>query len=263
MRKKAGFTLAEALLTLALIGMVAAIILPFLYDSVRNKKLATSFKNIYAETHSALTNIALNEDCGNSLICTSTMKGSPEQSTRQLGDKFTEFGMGSSKICGMADTGCFSHNIRSGLGAESSNTLVNTLNGVVNFNGVQPYTFISARGSSFAIFSFGLSCFTDKDQEAAIRQYRGAYTFTPVNEDVEKNPMNNICGIIVVDVNGENSPNIWGRDVFGMWITDNKKLDLQTFGNIHDNILKDNSCTAQNSLGCATKLLDAGWEMHY
>ena len=191
------------------------------------------------------------------------LQGSSEASTKAFGDEFVKVGMSASKTCGQDDNTCFSYSIRNGLEGVASAPLKNTLSPVIDIDKL--YTFISTRGTSFALYSFGLGCLNSSNASDAssISQYRSTYSFTDANEDISKNPMNNICGIIVIDVNGASSPNQWGRDVFGLWITDNGKLDLTPFGNKNDKKLREDSCTENNSLGCAATIINAGWEMKY
>ena len=51
--KKSGFTLAETLITLGIIGVVAAITIPGLSNKIRGKRLQTQFKKTYSELNQA------------------------------------------------------------------------------------------------------------------------------------------------------------------------------------------------------------------
>ena len=53
-KKKAAFTLAEVLITLGIIGIVAALTMPMLMNDVRNKELEANFKKKSAEVQNAL-----------------------------------------------------------------------------------------------------------------------------------------------------------------------------------------------------------------
>lgn len=52
-KERFGFTLAEVLITLGIIGVVAAITIPNLMTHLRNKKLESQFKKTYAELNIA------------------------------------------------------------------------------------------------------------------------------------------------------------------------------------------------------------------
>ena len=80
--------------------------------------------------------------------------------------------------------------------------------------------------------------------------------------------MLSLCGFIVVDVNGPKRPNTWGRDVFGMWVTDKSVLGVYPFGGNFDKAFR-NMCNvttgdaAQDTRGCAAQLIKDGWKMKY
>ena len=53
--KKSGFTLSEVLLTLGIIGVVAAMTVPSLMNSTEDKKLAAAAKKAYNTLQNAIT----------------------------------------------------------------------------------------------------------------------------------------------------------------------------------------------------------------
>ena len=53
--KKCGFTLAEVLITLGIIGVVAAMTLPALVSHYKSKELSTALKKFYSEINQAIT----------------------------------------------------------------------------------------------------------------------------------------------------------------------------------------------------------------
>ena len=95
--------------------------------------------------------------------------------------------------------------------------------------------------------------------------YMDAYVY---DKDNPSNQMLSLCGFIIIDVNGKQSPNIWGRDVFGMWVTDRSVLGVYPFGGEFDNAFR-NKCNmtsvddTQDTRGCAAQLIKDGWEMKY
>lgn len=62
--RKFGFTLAEVLITLGIIGVVAAMTMPVLINNVRNKQLETAFKGAYSILSQAVQQVA-NDEGGN------------------------------------------------------------------------------------------------------------------------------------------------------------------------------------------------------
>lgn len=53
-----GFTLAEVMITLAIIGLVAEMTIPTLMNSVQNAQFRNGFKNMYSTTTQAVSSIA-------------------------------------------------------------------------------------------------------------------------------------------------------------------------------------------------------------
>lgn len=60
-RKKIGFTLAEVLITLGIIGVVASMTIPSLLTDISNKKLKTQFFNTYSDLNQAAKLFYANE----------------------------------------------------------------------------------------------------------------------------------------------------------------------------------------------------------
>ena len=79
-------------------------------------------------------------------------------------------------------------------------------------------------------------------------------------------------GILEIDVNGENKgPNQWGRDAFGFTI--DRKGILRPYAGINYETLKKNPSFCGNietgdisnasGMGCATRIIHDGWKMNY
>ncbi len=58
---KSGFTLAEVLITLVIIGVIAAIIVPIMFYQLRNQELESRFKKTSSELQQALTKVKFDE----------------------------------------------------------------------------------------------------------------------------------------------------------------------------------------------------------
>ena len=59
---KRGFTLAEVLITLGIIGVVAAMTMPTLNAKFQKREFITELKKIYSEIYQALGKLALNNE---------------------------------------------------------------------------------------------------------------------------------------------------------------------------------------------------------
>ncbi len=271
MRKQKGFTMAEILTVLMLIGFVAVLTLPYMINEFNKSRWAVTFKRSFAETFNALQAVALDEDCANSLTCTKIFEGGQPASTKKFGDAFTGV-LATSAICGITSgDDCFSHKIRVGLSPNSKlQTVRETLLDIFQFN-TEMYTFRTNRGVSYALLSFGLSCLNQKTPENAmyVDAYHNAYVYNyDETKDDPSNQMLSLCGFIVMDVNGPQSPNVWGKDVFGVWITDRSVLGVYPFGGDFDNAFR-NKCnvtteaSSQDTRGCAAQLIKDGWKITY
>ena len=74
-RKKAAFTLAEVLITLGIIGIVAAMTLPSLINNIRNKDLEARFKTAYSLVSQAVLRMSLDEPEIAEFYCARTADG--------------------------------------------------------------------------------------------------------------------------------------------------------------------------------------------
>ena len=67
---KKGFTLAEVLITLSILGVVAAIMIPNIIQNYQKRLTITKLKKAYAVLENATQNIAVNSGCiGKDLVC--------------------------------------------------------------------------------------------------------------------------------------------------------------------------------------------------
>lgn len=246
--------------------------LPFLMTEFNKSKWTITFKRSFAETYNALSKMALDEDCANSLTCTRVFSGGQVASTKMFGDAFSSQ-LALSSNCGVSQNDdCFSHKIKVGIsGAPKEQTVRETLLDKFNFaNDLRFYTFRTTRGVSYALFSFGLNCLNIPGEynELYWRAYVYGYDDNKDELNNAKNQMLSLCGFIVIDVNADQRPNTWGRDVFGMWVTDRSLVGLYPFGGEYDRAFRNKCNTTtgdsiQDTRGCAAQLIKDGWKMTY
>ena len=292
MVKKRGFTLSEILVVLGLIGVIALILIPYLFQVFQKERWINIYKRTFSETYQALSLMALEEDCAKSLACTGVFGGTLENSTEKFGRLFSSK-MKIKTNCGMTTNGgqCFSHKVRSlfkvtDSKTNSAETIKESLtnnpagdNTNITWGNLKfPYTFTNLRGVSYALFSFGTDCLKSSDvgeNEDYLNFYvirardAEALNNPKIPENDDENQMLNLCGFIVIDVNGSEKPNVWGKDVFGLWVTDTKTLGVYPFGGASDKLFYQ-KCKKVSSLpdkfdgrGCAARIIEDNWSMRY
>lgn len=191
MRKKA-FTLAEVLITLGIIGVVAAITIPTLMQKKAEQETAGKLKKAYSTLSQAFT-LAVQEN------------GTPD--TWNLGGVYNSQGainmlnifanyLKLTKKCGVS-AGCFpdvNYKFLTGVPSGDNSTYYDNPN--LNFN-----HYANAQMSDGTLIGFTI-------RSSDCTTPRGT---TPL--------LNNTCGGIVVDVNGFNDPNQLGIDTFCFYIS--------------------------------------------
>lgn len=177
--KKCAFTLAEVLITLGIIGVVAAMTLPSLIANHREKQTVVQLKKVYAALSNAYVS-ALDE------YGTPADWGLPPKSQSGCGqvfmDKFGKY-LQFAKQCGVSGDGCYPKKLLSISGAvDSSDTILN--DNLVSRS-------VLSDGAAIALKVWDINCYKEHD----------------------------ICAFFEVDVNGLKKPNQYGRDVFRFYVT--------------------------------------------
>ena len=177
---KTGFTLAEVLVTLAVIGVIAALTIPGILQNAEKKQLAARAKTAFSIMSQATNQLIADNDgnlAGNCFVGDLQQ----EQVLNCYAGKLSII-----KNCGTG-TGCF------------PDVMYKYLNGSdwANINHYNRGKAILNNGMSVYFFDDNGDCSTDYGD----------------------GPMNYTCGGIMADVNGFNGPNTIGRDLFRMYIT--------------------------------------------
>lgn len=179
----AGFTLAEVLITLGIIGIVSAMTMPALVGKYQEKSTVTRVKKFYSMMSQAL-NFAIAEhgtvDTWEYYNDGTTFN---KQSSIEFAEYFKKY-LKISKDCG-PNSGCL------------ANTEIKYLNDSgkwSNYDSTNHYKMILADGSYLWLRNHYKNCL----------EVDGV---TP-----------NVCGLLWLDINGKNQPNTFGKDVFVFYI---------------------------------------------
>lgn len=242
--KRAAFTLAEVLITLGIIGVVAALTIPTLMNNVTNQQYVTKLQKVYTTLNQAIQKYEVDNGCMGDLKCTGLYSDTIANNISKW-DDFVNNYLKVVKNCGIStDQDCFPVEYFLNIaGSDDTNIAANY------------YKFVLADGTSLA-FQRTSDC--------------GTYTTADPSNQVY-----GYCGEIRIDVNGNAKPNKKGRDYFNFGATQyhgvvavygsyalNKAagIDIWSTTNVGMNCLT--TATSYGS-GCAARIIDEGWKMNY
>lgn len=246
MNKKIGFTLAEVLITLAIIGIVASMTIPNLIANNHKVEYVTGLKKAYTVFNQALAQMTANSGCVQDLKCTGVYLTTSNFTT--FGDEIVKY-FNVTKNCKTTDSGCFAGAVAPYIdGSGTKNTTYDT----------DSYRFITSDGMAFALLDdLGFNCQTGPSSTPGDNTYV-------------------VCGKLYVDVNGpKRGPNTLGRDIFHFLITNGKGAYLYPVGGAEvssqawknyetDTIARcDIGAAALNGSYCAGRVMEEGWVMNY
>jgi prepilin-type N-terminal cleavage/methylation domain-containing protein len=206
--RKHAFTLAEVLITLGIIGVVAAMTLPTLIQKQKEKQTVVKLKNIYSILSQAYTRAVQEygpptewEGLGN------VVADDFRKSANSLLDHFAPF-LKYTEICRAENVGTANAKCKYNEG-----TLIKAINGQIDDyfsadNGNATYARLRLNNGAFVSFSY----FANANRPAC-----------GVSE-------NDNCGYISVDINGKKLPNQQGVDIFSFFIMNNRILPMGGIG---------------------------------
>ena len=247
-RRVGAFTLAEILITLGIIGIIANMTIPQLVADSQKRQYTTGLEKAYTEFNQALIQIASDSGCIGDLACTGIFD--PSTTQESLGNELVKY-FKLAKNCesnngGPTIYGCMSNNTSANYDGTSARQ---------NYYDVPFfYRFITSGGVSFMTGNWKKNC-TDS-----------------LSTGVTNN-MTQVCAEMYVDVNGFKKPNNVGRDIFHFYITNGKGPLLYPSGGADDNNNSPwidssgspRSCYSGDAYGdyCAGRVIEEGWQMKY
>lgn len=235
------FTLAEVLITLMIIGVVAAMTIPGFIAEHQQHVYVTTLKKAYAMGNQALQKAA-RDNCGNNSLDCLIVHFAPGSYQDKIGTSLADQYNVTKTCSGINIAECYT--------AHKDN-----YDGVGSANSYSTYAFTTVDGLSIGYENYG-TCETD-------------------TQFLEDSPLRNICAGLYIDVNGLKGPNAMGKDTFAFYVTSNKvPLLVPMYSQYEDGPYwggdsswwaKGASCTKDNKdgWGCAARIMEEGWEMTY
>lgn len=210
---KPAFTLAEVLVTLAVIGVVASLTIPPIVKNTQDAQLKAAFKNNFSTASQAVRAIAADNN--------GTLKGSlallqPDNIVSGWSPYFKHV-----KTC-QYQSGCWH-------AANDWKELDGDL-----INSTRDVGFITPNG---ALLTFSMSNTQCANFSYGTIQGKG------------------ICGYIVIDVNGFKQPNTLGKDIYHMWVQEDRISPRGSQGDLYVNYCQPGVSQTNAGYGCAAKVL--------
>jgi len=231
-----GFTLAEVLITLGIIGVIAAMTIPTLVANYQQQVYVTELKKVYTELNQVFINYAAAEGCPGDLACTGMFDGASQEAN--IVNTLASY-IKYSKNCGRSGTG--------------PNDCITT------------YKYLD---NSSSAGMWGGQALTESGYSFVINDYFATNCATSNGNG----PLSSNCAEIFVDVNGKQKPNMLGRDWFAFFITKTGVLYPQGSilsapgGSNWNTATQSSNCrtdVASYGRGCAGRIMENSWMLDY
>ncbi|MFA7657940.1 MAG: type II secretion system protein [Candidatus Gastranaerophilaceae bacterium] len=230
---KRGFSLAEVLVTLTIIGVLAALTVPVLIANSQKAAYVAGVKSAYSKWNQALIQMAADSGCIGDLSC---FFDSADKKT--MGDKIAKY-FNVAKNCDTTTSGCFSDTIALNFDGTNTNS---------GYDSTSYYRFITSDGIAVYL----------GDSYSGCSGSAGSLT--------------KICMTsFYIDVNGLKKPNALGRDIFRFaLVNDNGPALYPRGGAKYYHWKASNLCnygynggTNKDGQCCAGRIIEESWQMNY
>lgn len=212
-----GFTLAEVLITLGIIGIVASLTIPALVGKYKDKVFIAQTKKTYAVVQTAFNQWMYDKGCSDYACLFEQSKTQAE-----LADEFLSY-FKSVKTCKLYASGCLADTIKLPKATNDGNGKL-----AVAY-GKNWYRAILADGSVVGILPYvngDENCgriFVDR-----LKDENGNYISDGQGGYKTKETYSRQCGILLIDANGLKAPNQLGADVYTFIIQNTKIYNYHT-----------------------------------
>lgn len=189
-KKFQGFTIAEVLITLGIIGIIAELTIPAIIKETKKIEYVALFKKSYSVLSQTYQQIVSdNDSIRSAMINVNDSAG--------FANLFIQK-MRVAQNCGLQpeESPCFRLIFRSLDGTPFS---INEITGLIN--AYEPNHFITIDGIAYSFYLLEPACNAEATKSQSVIQ-------------------NQTCGIVAVDINGPGKgPSTAGRDLFFLWVT--------------------------------------------
>lgn len=255
--RKVAFTLAEVLIVIGIIGVVAEMTIPALINQVSNAAQASQVKKFYSEFQQGISTYMQNTGCAD-VSCTSLFTGLTTDAAQQA-------------VMKTAVPNIFRLRYNYGYNSASLSSYSTR------------YLAASTVASSKPFYN-GYAVLT-KDNFLISIQDTDAGNCASHSANVNDTRLKNYCSVIIVDVNGPDSPNRIGKDTFYFYLGNDgfiypaNSIEYARMASDAVSVTADanywpNAATCgtrasatipagQIGLGCAARLMENNWEFDY
>lgn len=239
MINKKGYTLAEVLVCIAIVGIIAALIVPSLVNKTNKSTLGATLARTVELTQTGMTNIIQeanrNSEDGNSVVGLSAIQ---KKDIGLEGDDSDDYIM---------DDDNYGSLLRSYFDTEDFDDY--TTANIKDYTGANPNN---------AILS-DLNAFRFKKLNSAVI-FQKAQNLDNADKDT-------IIARVIIDANGIAAPNRFGEDVFLFGLTNSGVLipaGSKQYYDFDDNVAED-ACADEvgDGLACAARVMADKWEIKY
>ena len=213
--RKSAFTLAEVLITLGIIGVVAAMTLPSTVAKYKDKVLVSQAKKLYSETMNGIKLYTAKNNCADASCLFDTSKNTDEVNREffKVLEGATYCGQGNKKDV------CQKYMVL-------SNKKINNGYGQTGYgdNISQPFIVLKT-GSIIKIIQYS-QCI--REYEYNLRDENGNFVIGDDGQPEKATGTTDSCAYIYLDSNGQKGPNQKGADVFRHTFNSNGKINIDS-----------------------------------
>ena len=215
-RKRAAFTLAEVLITLGIIGVVAAMTMPSLIANYQNRVLLTAVKKTYSVFNNAVK-LALSDRESTDIITVFDTANTSLQTTETLQKYFN-----GAVLCTKSSTLCPAYSVKAQYGKK------NAVTGASVYQSSMAPPYLKLVDGSFIKIHQHSSCITERQAQRCKEDSSGNVIPNSDGTDCEyeySTWIDTRCAMVQIDTNGIKAPNQYGADIYQIGIYENGKIN--------------------------------------